>query len=224
MPTGTFEDSSSAKFSGRRVAQNASRSLIGQILPILVAVVSIPLLIHRLGTERFGVLTLAWTFMGYFNLFDLGLGRTLTKNIAERLGSEQESAIPTLFWTTVGATAGLGLIGGVTLGCLSPWLVVHAFKIPAALESETLYSLLIIAACIPFVITTVPFRGVLEATQDFITINRIQVPIGALFYLSPLIFSYFSDSLPFVILALVICRMFSWLFFFTSGFESSARK
>ena len=30
-----------------------------------------PSLIRRLGTDRFGVLTLAWALIGYFSLFDL---------------------------------------------------------------------------------------------------------------------------------------------------------
>lgn len=59
-------------------------TLVGDGSPILAAVFAIPILIHRLGNDRFGVLTLAWTIVGYFGMFDVGVGRALTKLIAER--------------------------------------------------------------------------------------------------------------------------------------------
>ena len=33
----------------------------------------------------FGVLSLVWMFIGYFSLFDLGLGRATTKLVAEKI-------------------------------------------------------------------------------------------------------------------------------------------
>ena len=66
-----------------------------------VAVVAIPSLIRVLGVPRFGVLSLAWTVIGYFSLFDLGMGRALTKLVADKLGAQQEHAIPGLAWTSL---------------------------------------------------------------------------------------------------------------------------
>ena len=77
-----------------------------------VAVVTIPALIGRLGTDRFGVLTLAWILLGYFSLFDLGLGRALTKMVAEQLGLGQERDIPGLVLDHAGAHDGPGPGGG----------------------------------------------------------------------------------------------------------------
>ena len=75
---------------GRRLARNVFWNLLGVGTPLLVAVVAIPRLIEALGTDRFGVLTLAWMVVGYFGLLDLGLGRALTKLVAERLGKGQD--------------------------------------------------------------------------------------------------------------------------------------
>ncbi len=58
----------------RRLTLNVSWNLVGTVLPMLVAVVAIPPLIRELGAAKFGVLTLAWMVVGYFSLFDLGLG------------------------------------------------------------------------------------------------------------------------------------------------------
>ena len=59
---------------GRLLARNAAWNLASQALPIAVAIVSMPILIRGMGTDRFGLLTLAWMVLGFSSLFDLGLG------------------------------------------------------------------------------------------------------------------------------------------------------
>ena len=75
---------------------NSVWNLVGLGLPLLVALVSIPILIRGLGTDRFGILTLAWVVIGYFSLFDLGLGRAVTKLVADRLGAGASERVPAL--------------------------------------------------------------------------------------------------------------------------------
>ena len=48
---------------------------MGSLIPMVVALVAIPIMLEKLGLERFGLLTLAWLIVGYFSLFDFGLGR-----------------------------------------------------------------------------------------------------------------------------------------------------
>ena len=62
-------------------------------MPLILAVFTIPPLIKGLGIDRFGVLTLAWMVIGYFSLFDFGIGRALTKVVAEKLGGGQAEDI-----------------------------------------------------------------------------------------------------------------------------------
>ncbi len=210
----------SERYSGQMLLKNSSLNFFGQALPILIALFSIPNLIHRLGDERFGVLMLAWMFLGYFNLFDFGLSRALTKSIAERLDTDREGEIGTMFWTVCVATAIFGILGATVMALSSKWLVTNGLKVPPSLETETLQAFYVIAFALPFVITTSCFRGVLEATQNFRAINRIQVPVGSLFYLSPLIFAIYSTYLPFVISALVIARIIGWFFYLRRGIQS----
>ena len=71
------------------ISLNIFWNLLGNGTPMLAALFAIPILIDGLGLERFGVLTLSWMVVGYFSLFDLGLGRALTKLVAEKLGREE---------------------------------------------------------------------------------------------------------------------------------------
>jgi len=63
---------------GSLLARNTLLNFIGQAVPLLVGVATIPFIVRGLGTERFGFLSLAWVVLGYFAIFDLGLGRATT--------------------------------------------------------------------------------------------------------------------------------------------------
>src|SRR5437016_14651538 len=99
---------------GSRLARHSVFNVIGQAIPFLAAFFAIPLLVRGLGTDRFGVLTLAWVVIGYFSLFDLGLGRALTQVVAAKLSERDETQAPAVVWPALGMMLGLGLVG--TLG------------------------------------------------------------------------------------------------------------
>lgn len=197
--------------SGSLLARNTVYNFIGQGVPMLVALFSIPLLINRLGTDRFGVLTLAWMVIGYFSLFDLGLGRALTKLVSEKLGASQEQEIPALVSTALFIMLLLGLVGTMVISMLSPWLVRDVLKIPEALQSETLYAFYMLAISIPVVISTTGLRGVLEAQQRFGLISAVRFSMGVFTFLGPLLVLPFSQSLSSVVAVLMAGRLLAWL-------------
>jgi O-antigen/teichoic acid export membrane protein len=195
---------------GRLLARNTVYNLIGQVVPLIAAFFSIPFLIEGLGTDRFGVLTLAWMVIGYFSLFDMGLGRALTKLIAEKLGSGDVKEIPTLAGTGLFLMSVLGLSGSFAAAALTPWLVHSALKIAPVLQAETNRSFFLLAVSIPVVISTAGIRGILEAYQHFGAINMLRVPMGLFTFIGPLIVILFSKSLLTVVAVLVAGRALSW--------------
>lgn len=200
-----------ALISVRRLSHNTLWNLLGTGAPLLVAIIAIPFLIEGLGTSRFGVLTLVWMVVGYFSLFDFGLGRALTKLVAEKLGTEEKNDIPDLIWTGMGMMAILGLAGGAIVAILTPWLVTSVLKIPENLQAETLDAFYLLAGSIPLVITTTGLRGVLEAYQCFGLVNLIRIPLGVITYLGPLAVIQYSNSLVSVVAILLIARILAWI-------------
>jgi O-antigen/teichoic acid export membrane protein len=185
-------------------------NLAGLALPLLVALFAMPVLTRGLGTDRFGVLTLAWVVLGYFSLFDFGLGRAMTKLVAEKIGLGEEEAIPTLVWTSLALMAVLGLVGAVLAFAISPWLVYDILRIPDRLEAESLRSFYLLAVSIPIVTSTAGLRGVLEATQRFDLVNAVRIPLGAFTFLGPVAVLPFSRSLVPIVLVLLLGRAVAW--------------
>jgi O-antigen/teichoic acid export membrane protein len=192
---------------GRSIVWN----LLGQGIPMGVALLAIPLLVHRLGPDRFGLLTLAWVVIGYFSLFDLGIGRSLTKVVAEKRGSGRQGEIPAMIWTALLLTLLLGLAGSLTLWVLSPWLLHDALNIPGALQHEALRSFYALALSLPVVISGAGLRGVLEGYQRFGLANAVRVCMGAFTFLGPLMVLPFSRNLTDIVAVLIAGQVLTWI-------------
>ena len=197
--------------SGRLLARNTMWNLVGLALPVVVGLVTVPLIIRGMGVERFGVLSLAWVVVGYFSLFDLGIGRALTKLIADKLGANEEQSIVPLAWTSLILMGGLGVIGGAISFLVSPLLVYRFLRVPQALQGETLHAFYLLAVSIPIVTLTAGFRGILEAMQQFRVVNLIRIPMSILSFASPLLVLPFSRSLVPTIAVLVALRLLGCL-------------
>lgn len=195
---------------GKLLAKNTVLNLFGQVAPLIAAVFCTPLLINGLGIDRFGLLTLAWVVIGYFSLFDFGIGRALTKAVADKLGSGHEEDIPSLAWTALFLMLMLGVVGAVVVGLLSPWMVYGVLNVPPVLKQDTLNAFYVLALSIPLVISTAGLRGILEAYQRFDLVNVIRIPMGLFTFAGPLLVLPFSNSLLMVVAVLVIGRFAAW--------------
>jgi hypothetical protein len=134
---------------------------MAQGVPLAVALIAIPALLRSIGVERFGVLALVWALIGYTGLFDLGLGRAMTKLIADRLGHGEAASIAPLFWTGLLLMTAVGVAGTGALLLTAPWLVTEALRISPAVTEETLAAFRVVAIGIPVV--TLDSRPLLQS-------------------------------------------------------------
>jgi O-antigen/teichoic acid export membrane protein len=106
--------------------------------------------------------------------------------------------------------AATGVARGIILAALSHSLAYSWFTVPSALAHETAVAFYKFAAAIPFVITSSCFRGTLAAYQRFDLINHVQIAAGLFSFLCPLAVLLFSNSLIYIVGALVIGRVLAW--------------
>jgi O-antigen/teichoic acid export membrane protein len=203
---------------GPTLARNSVWNLLGQTLPLLVGVAATPVLIHRLGTDKFGVLALAWIVVGYFTLFDFGLGRALTKLIAQKLGDGSKTDIPVLFWTALFLMGGVGVVGGVFMAVLTPWLTTHVLSIPRTIVPETTQAFFLLSIGLPIVIITAGLQGVLAAYQQFTSFAAVRVVTGVWSFVGPWLSLVLTNNLAAIAAVLVVgravaCVLSAWLCF-----------
>lgn len=196
---------------GRLLARNMAFSLAGQILPLFVALAAIPLLIRELGTARFGVLTLGWVLVGYFSFLDLGMGRALTKIVAERLGAGQSrrEIAPTAL-LGLAAMLVIGLAGALAVVLIAPALTQRWLNVPGSLQRETLTAFYLLAPTVPLVIMTTGLRGILQAYQRFGFISVVRAVMGVALFLGPLAVAFVHPTLPAMFITMFVVRLVAW--------------
>lgn len=166
------------------VFRNSVYNLLGLGLPLIVAVISIPVLIDSLGDEHFGVLTIIWAIVSYFGLFDLGLGRAVTQQVSASLAAGDEIRLKGILGTSSMLMLTLGLIGGMVMMAAASFLA-RQFVPPDDL-TEVTRSFYWMALAMPAIVLTSGYRGILEATGQFGTINLIRVPMGVFTFAGPM--------------------------------------
>lgn len=191
------------------MARNTVWNVVGQVAPLIIAAFAIPLLIKKLGVDRFGVLTLAWALVGYFSLFDLGLGRALTKVVSDRLAAGKEREVAAAIWTATIIMLAVGAVFSISICAARHWMAISLLKVPASLREETVTALIPLGLSIPIITVTTGLRGVLEARHRFAMVNAVRVVMGIFSFLGPLAASFFSPSLVGIILVLVSGRLVS---------------
>lgn len=208
---------------GSLLARNSAFNFLGLATPAVVAVLTIPYLVGRLGTDRFGVLTLAWAIVGYMSFLDLGLGRALTKVVAEKLGNREEQVIPNLVVSSLGIMVMFGLAGMALFALVTPWLVHSVLHVPDDLKRETQVAFYVLALTIPIVIVTSGLVGVLQAHQRFGFINIVRGCVGAMTFVGPFVAAVFSANLIPVVIVLACVRVLAFLAYFTRCFALVGR-
>lgn len=202
-----LEINSRIEINGKILARNTLLNLVGQSLPLAVGIVTIPFIIRGLGTERFGLLSLAWMILGYFSIFDLGLGRATTKYVAEALGKGEAEQLRRVFWTAVTVQAILGVLGFLVFIGITPLLAERVLNIPAELMAQAKATFHLLAIAIPVVLVSSSFRGMFEATQRFDLVNAVMIPSSILTYLLPLIGLHLGFFLPGIVALILVARI-----------------
>lgn len=180
---------------------------VGRCLPILVALAATPVLLHRLGLERWGLFTLALSVAGSFGILDFGIGAALTRALAERIGTPEEAEAPALVVTSLTMLTLTSLVGAAGLFACVPWFLDRVLHVPADLLPEATLAFEALAASGPLIVLSASLWGILAAYQRFRVVNLVNIPISAMYYAGPLLVLLVRDSLVGVILALAAVRL-----------------
>lgn len=193
------------------IKKNIIWSLVGNILPLLAGVFLIPVIIQSYGLERFGLLAIAWSLVGYFGLFDVGMSRALTYFISACLSQpNQQNSVNEVTYTTLRAMWLLGIVGAAMLFISVPILVKFVLNVSPNIRAEATQAFFMLSACIPFVLHATALKGVMDAFNLFKQSSFIRMVFGAGMFIAPFIASYFGANLVNAMISLIILRIIVW--------------
>jgi O-antigen/teichoic acid export membrane protein len=197
----------STQGAAQRVAHNTVWNLLGQVLPMLVGFVTIPVLIRYLGIDRFGFITLVWMLIGYAGVFDFGISRAMTRVIAECVAQGDLSSARRISKVGLNYMLLFGCVIGVLLALASPVIVERWLGLPEVLKHEGFNALLLLCTSIPVVMLTTGYTGCIQAWERFAALNKVRIVLGFATYLAPMLVAFFSQRLEAVVGVVVLIRI-----------------
>ena len=120
----------------KKSSVNVLSSSLGYIIPMLVNLITTPLLLHALGESAYGLQSLVAVIIGYLTFMDMGLDLPITKYLAEDRARNDMKAENHLLSTTLQLYIYIGLLGMLSIMLLSNWLAKSVFKIPIELMDQ----------------------------------------------------------------------------------------
>lgn len=199
------------------LAKNTVFNLVGSIVPIAVSLISVPLYLHYIGLERYGVMSICWLLLGYLGLFDFGLGRAVSQRVAAMHDADpiERGAI---FWQ--------GLIGSVGLGMIAALAGLVAFSIALStmkfdnpeIVAEARAVVPLLALILPFTLLNGLVNGTLVGRQRFGAVSVAAImaslvstllPLGSAIVLGPqlshLVVAILVAQLPTLTFMTIVC-------------------
>jgi O-antigen/teichoic acid export membrane protein len=188
------------------VARNTIFNLGGAILPLLLSIVTVPIYLHLVGQERFGVLAIVWLLLGYFGLFDLGTGRAIQYRIAG-LNDAPKQVTADAFWSALMLNVMTSLIAMLAMWAAAHFFFATSFKATEIVRLEALKSVPILALSVPVAMINGVLTGALQGREKFLQTNIMSIVSTALFQVLPLFVAWhFGPALPGLILAALSAR------------------
>jgi O-antigen/teichoic acid export membrane protein len=189
----------------RRAGITASSSFITKALNILISFLSVPLTVHYLGSERYGVWLTISSLLTWMSMTDFGLaGNALVNVLAEASGKEDREGAQHYSASAFWALTGVGVVTGIAALAtfhLIPWRRV--FQVSAATSTHELQ--LTCALTLGFLVLNFPLsmqQSIYSAYQDGFLANIWGIAGNSLALLALVIVSQSHGGLPQLILAI----------------------
>lgn len=185
----------------------------GLALPLGIAAITVPQLIHVLGNERFGLLALAWGLLGYAGAMDLGIGRALTQIVSKMKGEGNFAEIPHALATASRITMISGFVGALVIALAALGGTANLISVHDTSMTEIELSILLLAIALPAQAMSATYRGLNEAFLNFKGISVLRAALGVVNFAGPYAVSQFTTQLPWLISTLVLSRVLALVLF-----------
>jgi O-antigen/teichoic acid export membrane protein len=189
----------------RRAGITASSSFIAKALNILISFLSVPLTVHYLGAERYGVWLTISSLITWMSMTDFGLaGVALVNVLAEASGKEDrvgaQQYTSSAFWALTGVSVVSG-IAALAFFRYIPWRAV--FRVSAATSTHELQ--VACALTLLFFVLAFPLSvqfSIYSAYQDGFLANVWSIAGNAISLAALVVVSQTHGGLPQLVLAL----------------------
>jgi len=205
----------------RRVALTTITSVIAKSVALLTMLISVPLTVNYLGTERFGLWMTVSSLVAFLGFADFGIGNGLLNGIAEASGKDDAIRARKYVSSASFLMLGMGVFLVLLQFVISPWIrwerVFNLTSAQAVREAEPAVAVFIGCFALNLVLGTVQ-RVQLGYQEGFVS-NLWQILGSVAGLIGVMIVIHFRGGLPWLVAAMAgapaLAAGLNWIQFFT---------
>jgi O-antigen/teichoic acid export membrane protein len=170
------------------IARNTGYNIAGSVIPLVVSIVTVPLYIHTVGVERYGVLALCWLILGFMGFMNLGMGPAVAQRLASlhAAGDDERSRV---LWTAIWLNLAMGAVAALLVLLFAGAYFGHMAETSSHLSGEVRHATPLLALMIPIVMLSGVMMGALQGREYFFAMNSINSLSSILMSLMPLVWA-----------------------------------
>jgi O-antigen/teichoic acid export membrane protein len=150
----------------RTVTTNVLANLVNAGTSIAAAAISVPLVLHYVGIDGFGVWTLAQTALVYTATAETGFGPAVQRFVSVAHGARDRAGAARVVWSASGFYFALGGAVAVLVALLAP-AIVSLFDVPQTLHDDAVAMFRITGLAMLFALVAAGLANVLQGVERF---------------------------------------------------------
>lgn len=162
-----------------RTAVNSLLALLSFLFPVSVALALTPYVVHRLGTEAYGVIALAIVLVGLLGVLDLGMGSAVLKYVSEHVAREEYDAVNRVIGAGLLFYAFVGTVGALAAAAVGLFWVDDLFDVPPHLVDDARFAFVIAGVAFLFTMLLNAVGSIPAALQRFGLTTSVTVSLSA---------------------------------------------
>jgi O-antigen/teichoic acid export membrane protein len=160
--------------------RNSFFNVIGWVWITLLSIITVPIVIHHIGIEQYGILALVFLLLGYFAFLDLGLGEAVVKFVSEYYSKGNVQQINGIINSILFIYIIIGLIGVSFIIFFTRFYALKLFKISPQYAQVARASFYLAAIGFFLNLIMAVFSKIPEGIQRFDITSKIMIVLGTL--------------------------------------------
>lgn len=201
----------------QRIGSNIAFSGLGRVWSALLLFVTIPIVVHGVGTSAYGVFALTSVILGYVAFLDFGLTGAVVRSVSKHTALGDPSALQRAIGTAFTLLIGLGIAGSVAIVVFSPLVVGSLLHVPKELEPDARFALQVAGIGFGVNMILVVFAGVVQGLQRFDVFAIRSVVLSTLNSGSQIAAVLLGGGLRALVLVTIAVSVLGFLIFFVAS-------
>ncbi|UKK90265.1 flippase [Citrobacter portucalensis] len=195
------------------IIKNSFLNLTGILVPTIFSIPAIGYMARELGTELFGVYTIALALVGYSSIFDVGLTRALVREVS--INRDNENLLDKVFSTATIVVFCISVIGSLVIylnvGHIVDWLNVSRVH-----QDEICSAIKVLSFTIPLFLLNQIWLALPEGKENFKFLNIQRILSSIFTAVIPVLFIMLNSNLLAAMQGLALGRILSLIICYLS--------